>query len=67
MNLSVLRSLLALVWPAVGSQTLLAGSKTASGAAEELLRAGRFAEADKALTERPTVRPRDAATLLGLG
>jgi len=60
-------SLLALVWPAIGAQAVLAGSKTASGSAEELLRAGRFAEAENALTERLTVRPGDAATLLGLG
>lgn len=64
---TLLRGLVALVWPAVGAQTVLAGSKTASGTAEDLLRAGRFTEAEQALTERLAARPKDASTLLELG
>ncbi len=64
---SLLRSLLALAWPALSGQAAFAGSKTGAGSGEELLRAGRFEEAERAFGERLAAHPRDASTLLGLG
>jgi hypothetical protein len=62
-----LRGLLALVWPALGAQGAWAAGKPTAGGAEDLLRTGRFAEAETALAERLAARPGDPATLLGLG
>ncbi len=64
---NLLHSLLTLISSAVGAPALFSGPKPPSPSAEELLRAGRFTDAERALVERSAARPAEAATLLGLG
>jgi hypothetical protein len=63
----LLRSLLALVWPAFGAHAVWAGAKPEAQDGAGLLRAGRFTEAQKALTASVAARPRDPVALLQLG
>src|SRR5512139_519666 len=63
----VLRSMLAMLWPALDTAIALAGSKSAAESPEALLRAGLFDHAEGVLAQRIEVAPRDVTALVQSG
>lgn len=64
---NLLHSLLAIAWPAVAGPSAASSARTGPGTGGELLREGRFDEAEQAFARSLRSRPDDARTLLGFG